>query len=63
MKFKINYTTPKSQIEGWNGTISVDNGATWHRLTKYVGGGLVSFDSKEQMVKEAKRLARRLGGQ
>lgn len=60
MAYKIRMTAPKSQIEGWNGQLSVDGGATWVRLTKYVGGGLVAFDSKAQLMKEAEKVARRL---
>jgi hypothetical protein len=61
MTFKIRMTAPKSFIEGWNGRVSVDNGQTWVRLTKYVGGGLVAFDSKAQLMKEASRVARQVG--
>jgi hypothetical protein len=60
MAYKVRMTAPKSQIEGWRGRVSVDGGATWVRLTKYVGGGLVAFDSQAQLMKEATRVARRL---
>jgi hypothetical protein len=62
MAYKVRMTAPKSQIEGWNGRISVNGGATWVRLTKYVGGELVAFDSKAQLLKEAAKVARRAGG-
>jgi hypothetical protein len=60
MTYKIRMTAPKSAYEGWLGRISVDGGTTWVRLTKYVGGGLVAFDSQAQLTKEAARVARRL---
>jgi hypothetical protein len=60
MTYKVRMTAPKSQIEGWNGRVSVDGGITWVRLTKYVGGGLVAFDSEAQLMKEAGKVARRL---
>jgi hypothetical protein len=60
MTYKVRMTAPKSQIEGWRGRVSVDGGASWIRLTKYVGGGLVAFDSKIQLMKEAAKVAARL---
>jgi hypothetical protein len=60
MAYKVRMTSPKSQIEGWQGRVSVDGGATWIRLTKYVGGGLVAFDSQAQLMKEAAKVASRL---
>jgi hypothetical protein len=62
MTYKVRITPPKSFIEGWNGSISVDGGQTWIRLTKYMGGGLVSFDSKDQLLKEAARTVKCLAG-
>ena len=62
MTYKVRMTAPKTAIEGSNGRISVDGGATWLRLTKYVGGGLVAFDSQAQLMKEAAKVARRLAG-
>jgi hypothetical protein len=41
------------------GRVSVDGGATWVRLTKYVGGGLVAFDSEAQLMKEAGKVVLR----
>lgn len=29
----------------------IEENGTWRRVTKYVGGGLVSFDSREQALK------------
>lgn len=60
MAYKVRMTAPKSQIEGWQGRVSVDGGATWVRLTKYVGGGVVSFDSQAQLMKEAAKVAARM---
>jgi hypothetical protein len=60
MTYKVRMTAPKSAIEGWNGRVSIDNGTTWVRLTKYVGGGLCAFDSEAQLMKEAAKVARRL---
>lgn len=60
MTYKVRTTAPKSQIEGWQGRVSVDGGTTWVRLTKYIGGGLVSFDSRAQLMKEAAKVAGRL---
>ena len=60
MTYKVRTIAPKSAIEGWRGRVSVDGGVTWVRLTKYVGGGLVAFDSQAQLMKEAARVARRL---
>jgi hypothetical protein len=60
MKYTVRATAPKTAIEGWRGRVSVDNGATWVRLTKYVGGGLCAFDSQAQLMKEAAKVARRL---
>ncbi len=60
MAYKIRMTAPKSQIEGWQGRVSVDGGASWVRLTKFVGGGLVAFDSEAQLMKEAAKVVRRL---
>lgn len=60
MTYKVRTTAPKSLIEGWNGRVSVDGGATWVRLTKFVGGGLVAFDSEAQLMNEAAKVARRL---
>lgn len=61
MTYKVRMTAPKTAIEGWHGRISIDGGTTWVRLTKYVGGGLVAFDSQAQLMKEAAKVARRLG--
>jgi hypothetical protein len=58
MTYKVRMTAPKSAIEGWNGKVSVDGGITWVRLTKYVGGGLVAFDSKAQLLKAASKQAK-----
>lgn len=60
MAYKVRTTAPKSPIEGWQGRVSIDGGATWVRLTKYVGGGLCSFDSQAQLMKEAAKVARRM---
>jgi len=58
MKYKVRMQD-RGPIGGWHGKISLDDGVTWIQLRKYVGGGLVAFDSKKQLLREANKEAHR----
>jgi len=59
MKYMV-LTQNHGQIGGVTAKISMDDGVTWIRLTKHVGGGLVSFDNVAQAMREASKEARRI---
>lgn len=59
MKYRIR-TADHGPIGGISASISIDGGATWHRVRKYVGGGLCNFDSKQQAYRAADKLAAKL---
>lgn len=60
MKLKVVINRPQTVFDGWTGYIvhPVTGGAV--HLTRYCGAGAVSFDSREQIIREAKRVARTL---
>jgi hypothetical protein len=58
MKVKVR-TTNHGPVGGYSAEISLDHGNTWKKVpNRYVGGGLVSFDSKDQAVKYAAKFAK-----
>ncbi len=56
MKIKVSFKEPKTIFEGWTGFITLPCGRKIY-LRKYCGNAPVSFDTKEQLLKEAKRVA------
>jgi len=59
MRVKIR-TFDHGPIGGFSAAVSLDGGKTWKGVPmRYVGGSLVSFDSKAQAVKYARNFAKR----
>ena len=48
MKIKARITN-QGRIGGF--IAEIEGNGTWRRVNKYIGGGLVSFDSREQALK------------
>ena len=57
MKIKARITN-QGKIGGF--IAEVEENGKWRRVNKYVGAGLVSFDSREQAVKAIKAEGRRM---
>lgn len=56
--FMMRVIEPKTQFDGW--LVQVRNQVTgqWEQVPRYIGGGLVAFDSRAQAVKAAKAFTR-----
>lgn len=60
MKATVTINKPKSTIEGWTGYVINPRTGKKIRLVAYCGGGVVSFNTKEALIEEAKRVIRGL---
>lgn len=60
MKANVTINKPRTAIEGWTGYVTDLRTGKKIRLNSYCGGGLVAFNTKEALIKEAKRVIRGL---
>jgi hypothetical protein len=56
MKVKLTVNVPKTLIEGWTGFVTLPSGKKVN-VVDYCGGGVVAFNTKEALIKKAKRVA------
>ncbi len=59
-KATVTIIKPRSAIEGWTGHVTNPVTGAKIRLVSYCGGGVVSFNTKEALIEEAKRVIRGL---
>lgn len=59
MKATLTIKKPRTAIEGWTGYVTNPKTGEKVNLVTYCGGGSVAFNTKDALIKEAKRVIRR----